>query len=302
MATWIQLLSELQDSQDENGNEVKGLNLDQLREKYLSKLSKKTGRNVIAYYSGWLKGRNQNIDINDNDMPGFMNAINGLDTNKGVDIILHTPGGNPTATEGIVKYLHSKFNNDIRVIVPQMAMSAGTMFACSSKMILMGLHSCLGPIDPQFGGIPAYNIIDEFRDAKKDLEQNDKSKEYWKIQFDKYPVAFFYTVFDSINLSAVLASEWLKKYMFDDLNSKESTKKINKIIKKLNTNNKSHSRHFSYQDCLNMGLKVQKIEDDQELQDLIISVHYAYTITINNSQVAKIIENQNGNRYLSFQQ
>ena len=45
------------------------------------------------------------------------------------------PGGNPTATEGIVKYLHSKFKDDIRVIVPQMSMSAGTMLACSAKTI-----------------------------------------------------------------------------------------------------------------------------------------------------------------------
>ena len=302
MPTWGELLYELQSRKNAEGIDVPGLTLDQLRAKYLKMLSDKTGRNVIAYYSGWLKqGRNQNIDINDSDITGFMNAIHGLDCSKGVDIILHTPGGNPTATEGIVKYLHNKFGKDIRVIVPQMAMSAGTMLACASKEILMGSHSCLGPIDPQYGGIPAYNIIKEFKEAKNDLENNPSSKEYWKIQFEKYPAAFFYSVCDAIKLSEILVVEWLREYMFYDEDKKIANKKVSKIVNKLNSNNKSHSRHFTYDSCVDIGLNVSKIEDDQELQNLILSVHHAYIITLDASTATKIIENQNGQRFVTTQ-
>ena len=141
MPSWGELLQELQPHTSDAGETIPGLSFDELRTKYISLLSQKTGRNVIAYYSGWLKpGKTQNIDINDSDLTGFMNAMRGLDTSKGLDLILHTPGGNPTATEGIVKYLHNKFNNDIRVIVPQMAMSAGTMLACASKTIILGKY------------------------------------------------------------------------------------------------------------------------------------------------------------------
>ena len=181
MPSWGELLIELQPHKDAMGKEIPALSFDDLRCKYIRLLSEKTGRNVISYYSGWLKqNRDQNIDINDSDITGFMNALKGLDCTKGLDLILHTPGGNPTATEGIVKFLRTKFNNDIRVIVPQMAMSAGTMLACSAKEIIMGTHSCLGPIDPQYGGVPAYNIMQEFNDAKQNLEEDPKSKEYWK--------------------------------------------------------------------------------------------------------------------------
>lgn len=302
MPIWGELLYELQPRKNAEGIDVPGLTLDQLRAKYLKMLSDKTGRNVIAYYSGWLKqGRNQNIDINDSDITGFMNAIHGLDCSKGVDIILHTPGGNPTATEGIVKYLHNKFGKDIRVIVPQMAMSAGTMLACASKEILMGSHSCLGPIDPQYGGIPAYNIIKEFKEAKNDLENNPSSKEYWKIQFEKYPAAFFYSVCDAIKLSEILVVEWLREYMFYDEDKKIANKKVSKIVNKLNSNNKSHSRHFTYDSCVDIGLNVSKIEDDQELQNLILSVHHAYIITLDASTATKIIENQNGQRFITTQ-
>lgn len=113
MPSWGELLIELQPHKDAMGKEIPALSFDDLRCKYIRLLSEKTGRNVISYYSGWLKqNRDQNIDINDSDITGFMNALKGLDCTKGLDLILHTPGGNPTATEGIVKYLRTKFNND----------------------------------------------------------------------------------------------------------------------------------------------------------------------------------------------
>lgn len=119
MANWKKILEEL------NAN---GSNFDIIRRSYLKKLSKLTGRNVIAYYSGWLQKNNPELryllSINDNDKNGFMNAIAGMDCSKGLDLILHTPGGDVAATESIIDYLKSKFE-DIRVIVPQLAMSGG---------------------------------------------------------------------------------------------------------------------------------------------------------------------------------
>lgn len=303
MPSWGELLGELHPRTDTSGQSIPALSFDELRTKYIMKLSQKTGRNVVAYYSGWLKpGKTQNIDINDSDITGFMNSLKGLETAQGLDLILHTPGGNPTATEGIVKYLHSKFGNNIRVIVPQMAMSAGTMLACSAQTIIMGKHSCLGPIDPQYGGVPAYNIVNEFKEAKADLDKNPQAKTYWELQLKKYPAAFFYSVVDSINLSSVLVSEWLTQYMFEGENSKDVNKKVKSIVGKLNANSKSHSRHFTFDFCKQLGLKVEALEDDQELQELVLSVHHAFVITLDATPATKIIENQNGARYVASQQ
>lgn len=303
MPSWGELLAELQPRTDASGKVIPALSCDGLRQKYISALSAKTGRNVVAYYSGWLKpGKTQNIDINDSDITGFMNALKGLDATKGLDLILHTPGGNPTATEGIVKYLHSKFGNNIRVIVPQMAMSAGTMLACSAKNIIMGKHSCLGPIDPQYGGVPAYNIVNEFKEAKSDLDQNPQAKTYWELQLKKYPAAFFYSVVDSINLSSALVSDWLTEYMFEGEDPKKASQKVKTIVGKLNANNKSHSRHFTFDFCKNLGLNVEALEANQELQELVLSVHHAFVITLDATPATKIIENQTGARYITSQQ
>ncbi len=97
MAGWNDVLKEVTEAQSQQ---------DAIRRKYLVELSNYTNRNVITYYSGWLKyPRFDGIDINDSDMTGFMNCVQGLDCTRGLDLVLHTPGGSPAAAEGIVYYL-----------------------------------------------------------------------------------------------------------------------------------------------------------------------------------------------------
>ena len=298
MASWGELLDELRESKDSRGNIISALSLSDLRVKYLSNLHNITKRNVIAYYSGWLKdSRRQNLDINDSDMTGFMQCLKAMDCKVGLDLILHTPGGDPTAAEGIVNYLHAKFDRDIRVIVPQMAMSAGTMLACSAKSILMGKQSCLGPIDPQYGGVPAYNIKAEYEDAKANLDANPNSKTYWELQLSRYPSAFYYTVCDGIQLSENLAGEWLMKYMFSESSRTKAFERAKKILAMLNDNNKSHLRHFGVEKCKELGFVIEELEDDNELQDAVLSVHHTFTITFDQERHAKIIMNHLGNGY-----
>lgn len=299
MPAWNEILNELQSTQTLTPNGPV-FNYDGIRRKYLQLLATRRNRNVIIYYSDWLNpSKRINIDINDGDMSGFMNAVHGLDKTKGLDLILHTPGGYPTATDSIVKYLHSIFGNDIEIFVPHLAMSAGTMLCCSSKRVWMGLQSSLGPIDPQFNGIPAYSIKKEFEDAKRELETRPESFRNWQILLSKYPQAFYYIVNDSIKLSSKLVKSWLDRYMFcKDTKNKEA--KIEKIIQNLNVNTGSHSTHFDFNFCKRIGLKVKSLESDQKLQDLVLSVFHTFQITGSGTPCSKIIENNLGKAYIIF--
>lgn len=288
MAGWDEIVSEIQSMPSP---------IDAISNKYLKELSRYTERNVIAYYSSFLSKQAGNfISVSDLDMDGFMNAIKGMDCSKGLDLILHTPGGDPSAAEGIVKYLRLKFNNDIRVIVPQMAMSAGTMIACSAKEIIMGKASSLGPIDPQFNGIPAYNIISEFDEAKRDLALNPQNANYWAIQLRKYPAAFVKTCLDAIELSGELVDTWLSTCMFNE----EEHEKVEKIVKKLNEHDesKNHGRHFDIVFCKEIGLKIKELESDPELQDKVLSVHHVFMTMLNNTTAGKVIASQNDKRWV----
>ena len=187
------------------------------------------------------------------------------------------------------------------MIVPERAMSAGTMLACSAKSILMGSHSFLGPIDPQFDGIPAYNIKTEFEKAEKDLSKNEATFPFWQLQLAKYPAAFYYRVIDAIKLSSHLTSEWLNQYMFNDLSEAERKRKVKKIVSKLNANNMSHARPFSIDFCNEIELNIEVLEQDSLLQEYVLSVHNVFLVAFDLSDCSKIIQNHLGVRYISHQ-
>ena len=280
----------------------KGSPLDIVRRTYLHKLSQLTERNVILYFSGWLqkpiKQLGPLLSLNDNDKNGFMATVHGLDTSKGLDLILHTPGGDVGATESLIDYLRQKFDMDIRVIVPQLAMSGGTMIACASKEILMGRQSSLGPIDPQLNGIPASGILDEFKQASKEISRNKNKIPVWQPIIAKYSPALIGECQRAVDWSIELAEHYLSTGMFRG--DPKAEEKIDHIVNVLSSHDltKSHGRHIPTHVCIGMGLNVYQIEQDNELQDTILSIHHAAALTITNTPVIKIIENQNGNAFM----
>lgn len=93
--------------------------IDITRKEYISKLAEIRGRNVICYYSGWLQDSQgvQETSLLDTDMTGFMTNVHELDRSRGLDLILHTPGGDLAAAEKLVDYLRDCFDGDIEAIV-----------------------------------------------------------------------------------------------------------------------------------------------------------------------------------------
>jgi len=270
--------------------------LDVVRRKYLNAIYRYTNRNVIAYYSGWLQRPNSpSVDVNDKDISGFMLNIHKLDRSKGLDLILHTPGGDLTATEALVVYLKSMFGNDIRAVVPQLSMSAGTMIAFSCKEIMMGKHSSLGPIDPQMGGIPCQAVIAEFDQARKEIVGDPKNAALWQFIISKYHPTFLSSCRHAIDMSMQLAETWLNENM-----CKGDTAKTTKILDHFSShdNSKTHSRHISASICKKLGVKIIEIEKDDKLQDLILTTHHAFMHTFSNTGAVKIIENHKGVAYI----
>lgn len=292
MPNWREILDEITTLRNQNRPDA----LDAVRRKYLDKLFKHTGRNVIAYYSGWLqKQGSPEVIINDKDKNSFMLTVNKLDRSKGLDLILHTPGGDLAATESIVDYIHSMFNKDVRAIIPQISMSAGTMIALSCKSIMMGKQSNLGPIDPQMGGVPCQGVIDEFEKAKNDIRSNPASAPLWQAIISKYHPTFLGACENAIKWSEKIAADWLTRNMCNgDI---DKSKQILKEISDHQTH-KSHARHISKEKCNELGLTIETMEDDQVLQDLILTIHHSFMHTFSQSTALKIVENHLGVAYV----
>jgi ATP-dependent protease ClpP protease subunit len=292
MPNWKEVLDEVQAEAKQGTVNA----LDVVRRKYLLEIKKKTGRNVIAYYSGWLQRSNAiDVIVNDKDKNAFMFNIHKLDRTKGLDIILHTPGGDLAATESIVDYLNQMFGNNIRAIIPQISMSAGTMMALSCKEIIMGKQSNLGPIDPQMGGVACQSVLDEFQKAKDDIRANPQSAPLWQVIISKYHPTFLGSCQNSIDWSEKLVLGWLRRNMCSG--DEERTKKILKEFSDHKTN-KSHARHISKDKCKEIGVSVVDMEEDNDLQDLILTVHHAFMHTFAHSTATKIVENHLGVAYI----
>ena len=287
MPSWSEILTDI-NLYSNTGNE-----LDKKREEFLNKIHSITGRNVIAYYSGWLKAPDApHVSIDDQDKNAFMTTVYKLDKTKGLDLILHTPGGDIAATESIVTYLKSIFNGDVRAFIPQISMSAGTMIAMSCKEIIMGEQSSLGPIDPQMGGIACQAVIDEFNRAVDEVSKKPAALGLWQIIISKYHPTFLTACEKAIAWSAELAEQWLK-----EVNPEIDFDKIKNVF--LNHNNSySHSRHMSKRDCKATGLNIVDLEANQDLQDAVLSLHHCYMILFDKFLISKVVENNIGGRYM----
>ena len=276
--------------------------MDEVRRKYLSQLSNHTGRNVITYYSGWLQHGGAEVrhltQMTDDDKNGLMTAINGLDVSKGLDLILHTPGGDIAALESIGHYLRSKFGTNIRAIVPMISMSCGTMLACCANEIIMGKQSNIGPIDPQFNGFSTHAIIEEWNRAQTEIFQNPAAVQMWQFILQKLNPTIIGECEKAIKWANEIVKHWLMTGMFD--NDPEAESKATHVCSELNNHHTTytHSRHIHFDKAQKIGLNVTELESDQVLQDLVLTIHHSYMHSFGGAPLAKIIENHNGNEMI----
>jgi ClpP class serine protease len=223
-----------------------------------------------------------------------MNAVHGLNRDKGLDLFLHTPGGDFAATESMVHYLRQIFGTNIRCFIPQLAMSGGTMMACACKEIFMGKESNIGPIDPQFGGIPAHGVIAEFQEAIDAIKKDPSSIPIWQVIIGKYHPTFVGECRNAIMLASDIVKNWLETGMFEG--DAAAARKAAGVVNKLNNHSdtKMHARHIHAEEAKSFGLKITMLEEDDQLQDLVLTVHHAYMHTFSAAPAVKIVENHLG--------
>ncbi len=299
MPIWSEILTEIGPNTP--------LNYDQVRRKYLVDLFLKTNRPVILYATAWVQKpslQSNDLSINDEDIQALMEVSKGIGGND-LDLILHSPGGSPVATEAIVSYLRSRFTN-IRVIVPQLAMSAATLLACSANKIVLGKHSFLGPTDPQISistnlgvrFVPAQAVLDQFDLAKRECTADPVNINAWGPILRQYTPDLLIQCKSALEMTKILARTWLEKYMF--VGDKDSSRKATEISSWLSDHQKfkSHSRHISREEIKAKGMIVENLEEDQEFQDIVLSVYHSTTHTFTGTPAVKIVENHLGRAFM----
>ena len=177
-------------------------------------------------------------------------------------------------------------------------MSAATMIACAADEIIMGKQSAIGPIDPQifFGNhsAPAQSLLDDFEKAKEEVSSNPNLAPLWVSKMRDYPPGIFNICENTINVAKEKVTTWISQYMFKKRKgSREDAEKIAEWLGDANFH-RTHGHPISYDEALRRGLKVSRLEDDNKLQDLVMSIFHATSMTFVSTPCVKIIENQFG--------
>lgn len=287
---WNDFIGQVQQS----GQGMTGQDLCTLRKVCYEEIEKHRGRPLLVYATKFLEGVPQGtpnfIDLSDVD--GFTDLINSVKGNGSVDVLLHSPGGRPDATERLVGLLRGKFN-EVNFLIPHSAYSAATMLALSGNSIILHPSGTLGPIDPQISGIPARSIKRGFEKVKECIaKEGPEALPAYIPLIEKYSLHLLELCEDSENLSRKLVSTWLKRYMFKG--DKKAVGKIQKAVNYFSDYDRHllHSRPLSIDKLSKFGLKIELA--DETLQDLLWEAYILLNGLFNISPFVKLYESAHG--------
>lgn len=238
------------------------------------------------------------LQIDSSDKIGFHDMLESLE-GPNLDIILHSPGGFPEATETIVEEIRRKFNH-VRFIIPAYAKSAATMMVMAGDEILLDEDAELGPIDPQMltasGVVPAEAIKEQFKKASDEIQADPKKLSIWVPILQPMGPALLIQCDDAIELSKHLVTTWLARYMFKGLEG--GAERAAKVANYLGThaNFKSHGRRVKMENLEreNLGLSIQNLRAEPGLYSRVWEIYCTLDIIFSNTAIYKLFYNSNG--------
>jgi len=242
---------------------------------YCEDLEKKLNSHVI-FYMGPLMSPTD--DLLKDKIEGLAIKYNNL------TFVLETDGGYIDVTKRIAEVLRHHFKGNVDFIVPNHAMSAGTILVMSGNNIYMDYYSVLGPIDPQVPSdnegklIPALGYLEQYKRLIKKSENGDLTTAEMAYLIEKFDPAELYKYEQEKELSVSLLKEWLVKYKFKNwIKTETKNKKVTDKMKEeraesiaemLNDTEKWHSHGIGISmEVLRRDVKL-KIEDYENTTDL----------------------------------
>ncbi|MDQ4001820.1 MAG: serine protease [Actinomycetota bacterium] len=256
------------------------------------------------------------LAVQADDVHALMECCHNVEERE-LDLIIHSPGGSPDAAEQVVNYLRTQFDY-IRCFVPLQAKSAATMIALGCDEIVLGLHSELGPIDPQIlvfvpegqRFAPAHAVLRDFERAKEEIGTDVSVLPTWTPILRGYTGGLIDFCTQQIQLSQEIVAGWLEQYMltYPDVKVEDRAAKAEEISSYFGSE-ASYNRFRTHGRPIRVErleqevpeLRVRRLEADDALQDAVLSIYHALDITFGGPTL-KIVENHLGRRKVSAAQ
>jgi hypothetical protein len=223
-------------------------------------------------------------------------AANNCTQRENVFVILETGGGSIETAERLADLLRHHWKGEVSFVIPNFAMSAGTILVMSGDHIFMDYFSVLGPIDPQVpsssgGYVPALGYLEKYSRLIEKSKKGNLTAAELTFLIEKFDPAELDLFEKARDLSIDLLKKWLVQYKFKNwkvtrtrqipVTQPMKIKRATEIAKKLNdvTKWKSHSRGISIQ-VLTDDLKVlvENFGTDQKWSQFNTSLRAYYRL------------------------
>jgi len=235
-----------------------------LRQTLIAKIEEQTGAQLLCFVGGG------NTSVRRDDVIFLADLLHNIKRNQPIDLMIHTPGGDMDAAEKLLTMVHEAAGSaPLRVIVPDLAKSAGTLMALGADSIVMSDSSELGPIDPQIvledrEGVVQItampNYLAAFRHWSKEVNSNpeDHAARMMLDKFDPGRVQQFQVAMERAHN---LADKLLQKRMFREGGAYTA------VTSQLMDNKKyqSHGQMIGYAEAKGLGLKVTFLQPEDPL-------------------------------------
>ena len=280
------------------------------RKDQLKKIQQIRGRPVLVYASDLNKGRTP-ISIGYSDLLLFRDQIPEIDSKK-IDIILETPGGSGETAEDIVNLIREKFE-EVAIIIPGTAKSAGTIIVMAADEILMEPASTLGPIDaqimsPQGKVFSADALLKGFQKIKSEVEGTGKLNQAYIPMLQGISPGELESAENAKNFAIELVKKWLAYYKFKnwnkhsttgkDVTKEEKVERAKEIANQLSNHSHwlTHGRSITIKDLKEMKLKVTDYSENKDLHEALNRYYTLLQMTFH-SNIYKLIETEKSQIY-----
>jgi len=284
------------------------------RKLQLKRISELRNRDILVYACDATKAGRAPIGIEYDDLLPISDQLANL-PGTALDVILETVGGSGEVAEDIVKMLRKKYAS-VAFIVPGMAKSAGTIMVMAGDEILMDHTSSLGPIDAQIQWegkrFSAEAFLKGLEQIKKDAtESNSLNRAYIPI-LQRISPGEIQNADNALKFARVLVTEWLSKYKFKFwekhsdgrlVTDEDKVARAEEIAQALCDHSRwlSHGRSIKLEDLESLRLKVTDYGKILELSDAIRRYHVLLQMTLDQSNIFKLIETAGSQIYRHVQ-
>ena len=191
----------------------------------------------------------------------FEDLIYDADPVADLHLLLYSPGGDGETAVRLVRAAQARCH-ELTVIVPDVAKSAGTLFAMGAHHILMAPISDLGPIDPQFlmngALIAAKDIIAAVDDAAQKVQDAPDTYPLYASLLSNVDALAVQQSRSALDRTEDLLSEALRS---NPTRSAECVASLsNRLKEPLITRPRTHAALFGVQDAKAAGLPVQEVD------------------------------------------